>query len=121
MEKYLLLKFKKEPLNLFIHPVDVINFLDLTKNDVSKAFDVPKHLIKYNNKAPKDLLDKINEMALVCELVTDFFDGNKEKAYLWFQTRNTSLGNVSPRDMIRFGKFSILKSFIFSSFEGDTP
>jgi uncharacterized protein (DUF2384 family) len=34
------------------------------------------------------------------ETIVKFFDGNEEKATLWFNTRNPMLGGVSPKEMV---------------------
>ena len=36
--------------------------------------------------------------------IVDFFDGNEEKATLWFHSRNPMLGNVAPNEMIALGR-----------------
>jgi hypothetical protein len=34
---------------------------------------------------------------------------------LWFKTRNPLLGDISPRDMIRLGRFERLRKFIINA------
>jgi hypothetical protein len=36
---------------------------------------------------------------------------------LWFQTKNPLLGNISPRDMIRYGRYEKLRRFIMNALE----
>jgi len=48
-------------------------------------------------------------------MVADFFNGNTEKTVLWFKTRNPLLGDISPRDMIRLGRFERLRKFIINA------
>ena len=39
------------------------------------------------------------------------------KTKLWFQTPNPMLGNVSPRDMIRLGRYNKLVRFVTQAME----
>ncbi len=48
-------------------------------------------------------------------LVALAFDGDDHKAAIWFRTKNPLLGDISPRDMIRLGRFDRLRKFILSA------
>jgi hypothetical protein len=37
------------------------------------------------------------------------------KTELWFRLPNPLLGNVSPRDMIRYGRYETMRDFIYTS------
>jgi hypothetical protein len=37
----------------------------------------------------------------LCDQVVGFFDGDTNRAVLWFRSPNPLLGDLSPRDMIR--------------------
>lgn len=43
------------------------------------------------------------------------FDGDVAKAATWFLTRNPLLGDVSPRDMVRLGRYERLRRFIINA------
>lgn len=44
--------------------------------------------------------------------VKNFFNGDAGKTWTWFQTRNPSLGSISPLEMIKLGRVEKLKLFI---------
>lgn len=102
-------------------PKNVVDFLEFNKNDVSKAFNVSKESVRYDNKIPKEMQKRLDEIAIVCGLVAEFFDGDIKKTAVWFQMKNPALGDISPRDMIRFGQFYKLHQFITAAINGDTP
>lgn len=45
-------------------------------------------------------------------LVVEFFEGNEEKAELWFKTQNPLLGGISPEKMIVLGRRDRLLRFV---------
>jgi hypothetical protein len=47
----------------------------------------------------------------------DQFFNDDVKTKLWFQTPNPMLGNVSPRDMIRLGRYNKLLRFVAQAME----
>lgn len=47
--------------------------------------------------------------------------GSKEKADVWFDTKNPLLGNVSPIEMIKSGRWEKLFKFIEVSSQGNHP
>ena len=53
-----------------------------------------------------------DELTVLCEQVVGFFEGNVAKAALWFRLPNLLLGDVSPRDMIRYGRYARLQAFV---------
>jgi|HubBroStandDraft_2_1064218.scaffolds.fasta_scaffold2086562_1 hypothetical protein len=60
---------------------------------------------------PQEYFDKIVE----------FFKGDRQKAWLWFQTINPGLGGVTPMHMIKLGREHKLKQFIDSRLNGYWP
>ena len=52
------------------------------------------------------------EIERLCEQVVEFFEGNVNRAALWFRLPNPLLGNISPHDMIRFGRYAKLQEFV---------
>jgi uncharacterized protein (DUF2384 family) len=48
---------------------------------------------------------------LALNLVAQFF-GDEQKTVLWLKTPNPLLGDMTPRDMIRIGRFKKLRRFI---------
>lgn len=99
----------------------VVEFLKLNKTDVAKATHVPKASIRYDDKIPAELSQRLQEIGVVCELVANYFKGDTGKTALWFQINNPALGNVSPRDMIRYGRYKKLIKFVQNALAGNNP
>jgi hypothetical protein len=89
----------------------VIEVLDFSKKDVSKATSVPESSVRYDRKIPHDLQERMTEWAMAISLVAAYFK-DFDKTILWFRVRNPALGGISPRDMIRVGRFNKLLRFI---------
>jgi hypothetical protein len=93
----------------------VAEFLDLNKRDVAKVAEVAPASVRYDEKIPKDVLERLQEIANICELVAQHFGGDVRKTALWFKTQNPLFGNISPRDMIRYGRYERLRRFIMEA------
>lgn len=93
----------------------VIKFVGFKKGDMAKATGVPTNSIRYDEKMPQILKDRLREWANLLNLVAQFFEGDAIKTALWFKTPNPILGNISPRDMIRFGRYQKLLKFILNA------
>jgi hypothetical protein len=89
-----------------------MDFLDLEKSDVAKLAGISKQSVRFDDAMPKAMFDRIEEVANVCNLVARVFEGNVNKTALWFRTRNPMLGDISPRDMLRFGRYDKLRRFV---------
>jgi hypothetical protein len=85
--------------------------LDFSKKDVSKAASVPESSVRYDNKMPQELEQRLTEWAQAISLVGEYFQ-DFDKTILWFRVSNPALGGISPRDMIRVGRFKKLLRFI---------
>ena len=93
----------------------VVKLLDFQKKDVARASNMAVHSVRYDPpKMPKELADRIQEWGLALNLVAQFFK-DQHKTVLWFKTPNPSLGDVTPRDMIRIGRFKKLQKFILNA------
>ena len=98
-------------------PLRVVQFLELSKADVAKVAGVSKASVRFDQKIPKDVLDRFIEIANICGLVAQFFHGDTIKTSLWFKTKNPLLGGLSPRDMIRYGRYEKLRRFVMDALE----
>ena len=98
----------------------VMDFLKFKKEDVSVAANVPMTSVRYDQKMPSDLRARLVEWATAINLVGTYFK-NLEKTILWFQVPNPLLGGMSPRDMIRVGRFKKLLKFIQTALDEHTP
>jgi hypothetical protein len=93
----------------------VADFLDLNKRDVARVAEVAPASVRFDNKIPKDVLDRLQEIANICALVAQHFDGDVSKTALWFKTKNPLFGNIAPRDMIRYGRYERLRRFVMEA------
>jgi len=92
-------------------------YLAFNNQQVAQASKIGKQRVRYDQKIPKELKQRLREWASALEKVADFFRGDVNKTIQWFQLPNPMLGNISPRDMIRYGRFNRLYSFILSSID----
>jgi hypothetical protein len=95
----------------------VAEFLDLDKRTVAKLSGVAPASVRFDQKIPREVLDRLQEIANICGLVAQFFKGDATKTALWFKTKNPSFGDISPRDMIRYGRYEKLRRFIMNALE----
>ena len=93
----------------------IVQFLDFRKEDISKAAGVPLSSVRYDEKMPAELHERIQEWATLLNLVAGHFRGDAQKTALWFTTPNPLLGNVRPKDMIRFGRYKKLLKFVMNA------
>jgi uncharacterized protein (DUF2384 family) len=116
---------KKDYLHLF--PGDttdfqkVVRLLGFKKNDVARASNVPLQSVRYDPpRMPKELQERLMEWAVALNLVAQFFN-DEQKTVLWFRTPNPLLGDMTPRDMIRVGRFRKLVRFIQTALSENEP
>jgi hypothetical protein len=93
----------------------VTDFLDLDTSALSKLAGVSKNSVRFDERIPRDLKDRMEQIAIICSLVAEYFEGDVAKTALWFRAINPMLGNISPRDMIRLGRYKKLQKFIVSA------
>ena len=90
----------------------VTDFLDLNTSELSKIGGVSKKTVRLDSRIPQALKDRLEQIANICALVAEYFDGDIERTALWFKMPNPMLGDISPRDMIRYGRYKRLMKFI---------
>lgn len=95
----------------------VAKFLSLDKREVARIADVSPASVRWDKKIPQEVLDHLTEIAVICALVAQFFEGDVRKTQLWFQTKNPLLGNLSPRDMVRYGRHDKLRRIIMEALD----
>ena len=99
----------------------IVRLLDFQKKDVARASNISVHSVRYDPpKMPKELQERIVEWAIALNLVAQFF-GDEHKTVLWFKTSNPLLGDMTPRDMIRVGRFRKLRRFIQNALSENEP
>ena len=100
---------------------EVAEFLQLKKPDVAKVAGVAPASVRFDQKMPREVHERLEEIANICALVAEYFEGDVAKTALWFRTRNPMLGDISPRDMIRFGRYAKLRQFVMDALSENVP
>lgn len=90
----------------------VADFLQLGNSEVAKLAGVAKSSVRFDHAIPKNMLERLEEIANICNMVAGFFEGDAKKTAMWFRVKNPMLGDISPRDMVRFGRYDKLRRFI---------
>jgi hypothetical protein len=93
----------------------VAKFLELDKREVARIADVSPASVRWDHKIPQEVLDHLTQIAVICGLVAQFFEGDAARTQLWFKTKNPLLGNISPRDMVRYGRHEKLRRIVMES------
>jgi len=91
----------------------------LSKADLSKISQVAKSSVRFDAHIPEPVAERLREIANIANLVAEFFAGDAQKVGLWFELANPILGNVSPRDMIRIGRYKRLLNFVVDAREAE--
>ncbi len=89
----------------------VRDFANLSNKDISRIAGVAPTSVRFDEKVPVEVLEHMENIANVCNLVFEFFQDDV-KTKLWLQTPNPLLGNTSPKDMIRVGRYKKLLQFV---------
>ncbi len=93
----------------------IVNFLEFDESIVSKVAGVSRSKVRYDVKRmPIEVKTRLEEILNILNLVADHFN-SIEKTSLWFKTPNPFFGEISPRDMIRFGRYAKLMQFIIDA------
>ena len=106
------LKFGQGP---SFKPKRVPELLGLKKEDVSRLASVSVKSVRYDDAMPEQVRERLEEIANTVNLVADAFEGDVEKTVAWFRARNPLLGDVSPKEMIRLGRYERLRKFIINA------
>jgi hypothetical protein len=108
---------KKDALSLFskgeVNCVKVINFIAFKEDDLVKMVGISSNSTCCD--APDALKCQLEKWAILLNLVAEYFEGDMEKTALWFKTSNPVLGDISPWDMIRFGRCQKLLHFVLDA------
>jgi hypothetical protein len=91
----------------------------LSKADLGKISGVAKSSVRFDAHSPEPVAEKLREIANIANLVAEFFAGDAQKVGLWFEIANPTLGNASPRDMIRIGRYKRLLNFVLEAREAE--
>lgn len=91
---------------------EITNFVGFDKNELSKLAGISKKSVRTDRNIPNALRDRLQEIAIICTLVAEYFEGDAKKTAIWFNTPNPSLGDISPKAMVRLGRSNKLIKFI---------
>lgn len=90
-------------------------FLNLKNEDIARATGVPESSVRFDERVPPEVQARMTEWANAVNLVAGHFKGDETKTFVWFTTRNPLLGDITPRDMIRLGRYKKLFKFIYNA------
>jgi hypothetical protein len=90
-------------------PQRVARFLGFSKPELARIAGIAPASVRFDDKAPRILRERLMEMAATCELVAQAFEGNTTKTALWFMTPNPELDGRAPCDLLRRGQRDILQ------------
>lgn len=93
----------------------VQGFLNLKKEDISRIASVSPKSVRFDESMPEPIRERLEEIAQTINLVARVLGGDAEKTVAWFKARNPLLSDVSPRDMIRLGRYERLRKFIVNA------
>lgn len=97
----------------------VANLLELSKDDLAKMASVSKASVRFDAHIPQPVAQRLRELANIANLVAEFFAGDATKVALWFELANPMLGNLSPRNLIRAGKYTKVLNFVLDAREAE--
>lgn len=89
----------------------IVKLLNYSKKDVASVAKVAPASVRYDRKMPAEVRARLIEWAFALNRVASFFEDD-DKTVLWFKAPNPMLGGITPRDMIRAGRFVKLMRFI---------
>lgn len=93
--------------------------IKLNKTDLGKIAGIAKASVRFDSHIPEPVAARLREFANIANLVAEYFSGDATKVGLWFELANPMLGNVSPRTMIRLGRYKRLLNFVMQAREAE--
>jgi hypothetical protein len=99
----------------------VVRFLKFKNEDVAAATGATLGSVRYDERIPQEVGERIAEWATLLNLVAEFFKGDESKTLQWFFMSNPLLGGIIPRDMIRVGRAKRLIKIVVNAISGNTP
>lgn len=96
-------------------PRRVVRFLALSKEEVARIAGIAPSSVRFDRKAPRALVERLTEVAATCTLVAQFFEGNAIKTALWFKAANPLMGDLSPCDLLRAGRYAEVRRAVLDA------
>jgi hypothetical protein len=103
------------------NPKKVAEFLKLNRRDLARVASIPLSSVRFDERMTPELKKRIIEIAVICEKVAGYFKGDAQKTFLWFSLPNTLLGNITPLEMIKLGRYKKLHHFVQDALAGNNP
>lgn len=97
----------------------IAGLVRLSKSDLGKLAKVAKASVRFDANIPVPVAERLRELANIANLVGEYFHGDAHKVGLWFELPNPMLGNISPRNMIRAGRYKRLLNFVLDAREAE--
>ena len=97
----------------------IADLVQLSKADLSKLTGIAKSSVRFDANIPVPVAERLREIANIANLVAEYFNGDVQKVGLWFELPNPMLGNISPRNMIRGGRYKRLLNFVLDAREAE--
>ena len=97
----------------------IADLVQLSKADLSKLTGVAKSSVRFDTNIPVPVAERLRELANIANLVAEYFNGDVQKVGLWFELPNPMLGNISPRNMIRGGRYKRLLNVVLDAREAE--
>jgi|GEM_PF-1199741 len=97
----------------------IADLIQLSKKDLSKLGGVSLASVRFDQNIPQSVAERLREIANIANLVGEFFEGDVHKVGLWFELANPQLGGISPRTMIRAGRYKRLLNFVVEAREAE--
>jgi hypothetical protein len=97
----------------------IAELVQLSKKDLSKLGGVSLASVRFDENIPQAVAERLREIANIANLVGEFFAGDVHKVCLWFELTNPQLGGISPRGMIRAGRYKRLMNFVLEAREAE--
>lgn len=103
-----------------VEPKKVVTYFHFSNPEVAAISEIATSSVRYDeDRIPEPIRQRFTEIANICELVANQFDGDLDKTYWWFTTDNPMLGDISPRQMIKFGNYERLRRIVQDFIAGD--
>jgi Protein of unknown function (DUF2384) len=96
-------------------PQRVARFLGLSKGELALLAGIAPASVRFDDKAPRVLRERMMDLAATCALVAEAFAGNATLTKLWFVTSNPQLDNRSPCDLLRRGEREALQRQVMAA------
>jgi uncharacterized protein len=96
-------------------PQRVARFLGFGKVELAQLAGVSPASVRFDDKAPRILRERLMDIAATCALVAQAFEGNTTKTALWFATPNPELADLAPCELLRRGEHHALQRHVLEA------